>query len=80
MLCATAENAARKHVLAKVSSRMIDKLDITVEAEGTKPVNVSVEIDLVLTTQAKGVDVQALVNEATDEAHRAVESYLRRLK
>jgi hypothetical protein len=75
-----AENAARKHVLSKVFSRMVDKLDISVEAEGTKPVNVSVEINIVLTPEAKGVDAQALVNEATDEAHKAVENYLRKLK
>ena len=79
-LCAMAENAARKHVLSKVFSRMVDKLDISVEAEGTKPVNVSVEINIVLTPEAKGVDAQALVNEATDEAHKAVENYLRKLK
>ncbi len=79
-LCATAENAARKHVLSKVSSRMVERLDISVEAEGVKPVNVSVEINVILTPEAKGVDAQALVNEATEEAHKAVENYLRKLK
>ena len=33
-VCQTAENAARKAVLAKVSSKMVEKLDIIVEAEG----------------------------------------------
>jgi DNA-binding protein YbaB len=79
-LCATAEEEARKWVLSKVSSKMVDCLDISVEAEGSKPLKVSVEIDLQLTPEAKGVDVQALIKEATGAAHKAVEKYLRKLK
>jgi hypothetical protein len=79
-LCATAEEEARKWVLSKVSSKMVDCLDISVEAEGSKPLKVSVEIDLQLTTEAKDVDVQALVKEATGVAHKAVEKFLRKLK
>ncbi len=79
-LCSTAENAARKYVLSKVPSKMVERLDISVEAEGSKPVNVTVEIDLSLTPQAKDVDAQALVKEATNEAHKASENYLRKIK
>ena len=79
-LCSIAENAARKHVLSKVSSKMVDRLDISVEAEGSKPVKVTVEINLTLTPEAKGVNAQALVKEATNEAHKASENYLRKLK
>jgi GGDEF domain-containing protein len=79
-LCSTAENAARKHVLSKVSSKMVDRLDISVEAEGSKPVRVTVEINLALAPEAEGVDAQALVKEATNEAHKATEKYLRKLK
>jgi hypothetical protein len=79
-LCALAENAARKYILSKVSSRMVERLDISVEAEGSKPVNVSVEINLALTAEAKNVDAQALVNEATRAAYEAVEKSLRKLK
>ena len=80
ILCSTAENAAREHVLSKVSSKMIDRLDISVEAQGSKPVNVTVEINLTLTPEAKDVDAEALVKEATNEAHKAGENYLRKLK
>ena len=59
---------------------MVDRLDISVEAEGAKPVNVTVEIDLILTPQAEGVDADALVKEAINEAHKAVENYLRKIK
>jgi hypothetical protein len=79
-LCSTAENAARKYVLSKVSSKMVDRLDISVEAAGSKPVNVTVEVDLVLTPQAEGVDAKDLVKEATNEAHKAIENYLRKIK
>jgi hypothetical protein len=79
-LCSTAEDAARKAVLAKVSSKMLDRLNISVEAEGTKPVNVTVEIELALTPEAMGIDAKTLVKEATAEAHKASENYLRTLK
>jgi Protein of unknown function (DUF3194) len=79
-LCQTAEDAARKWVLDKVSSKMVDKLDISVEAEGSKPLKVSVEVNLLLTPQAKDIDMQSLVKEATNAAHKAVENFLRKLK
>ena len=40
----------------------------------------TVEIDLDLTPEAKDVDAQTLVKEATDEAHKASENYLRKIK
>jgi len=79
-LCSTAEEAARKHILLKVSFKMVEKLDISVEVEGIKPVNITVEIDLVLSPKMRGLDAEALVNEAVEEAHRASENYLRKLK
>ena len=59
---------------------MVDRLDVSVEAEGHDPLKVTVEIDLALNSEAKGVDADALVKEATGEAHKAVEKYLRTLK
>ena len=78
-LCAAAENAARKHVLSRVSAKLVERLNISVEAEGTKPVNLIVEIDLALSPQAKEFDQKALVQEAVKEAFKAGEDYLRRL-
>lgn len=74
-----AEDAARKLILSKISQKQVDKLNITVEAEGTKPVNFTVEIDLVLLSQSKGVNEKALVDEAVAEAFKAIEAYLRKL-
>jgi Protein of unknown function (DUF3194) len=79
-LCSTAENAARKYILSKVSNKDIDRLDISVEADGSKPVNVTVEIDLILGSQTKNVDADALVKETVNEAHKATENFLRKIK
>jgi len=78
-LCLTAENAAKKYILAKVSPKMVEKLNISVEADGTKPVNLTVEIDLVLSPQTKNVDLSKLVDEAAKEALKISENYLRKL-
>ncbi len=59
---------------------MVDRLDIGVEAEGSKPVNVTIEIDLQLSPKTPDVDADVLVMEATSAAHKAVESFLRKIK
>ncbi|MCK5563450.1 DUF3194 domain-containing protein [Candidatus Bathyarchaeota archaeon] len=79
-LCSIAENAARKCILSKVSSKMVEKLNISMEANGTKPVNITVEIDLALSPKMKDFDADMLVNEAVKEALKASENYLRKLK
>jgi hypothetical protein len=79
-LCTTAEDAARKHILAKVSSKMVERLDISVEAEGAKPLNLTVEVELALSPQANDIDADALAGEAVEEALAASEKYLRKLK
>jgi hypothetical protein len=58
---------------------MVEKLDISVEAIGTKPVNITVEIDLALSPKMKDFDADKLVIEAVKEAHKASENYLRKL-
>ena len=59
---------------------MVDKLNISVEAIGVKPLNITVEIDLSLSPKMKDFDADALVNNAVNEALAASESYLRKLK
>jgi transcription antitermination factor NusA-like protein len=78
VLCQAAEDAARKTIYATVSAKDVDRLDIAVEVEGTKPVNVTVEINLLLakTTQA---DAEALVKDAIAQAHKATENFLSKL-
>ncbi len=79
-VCEAAENAARKHILSQVSSKFLEKLDISVEAEGTKPVNFTVEVDLVVSKEAKDVNQKALADQAVGKAFEAIETYLRKLK
>lgn len=79
LLCQTAEDAARKFILSKVSIKDIDRLDIAVEVEGTKPVNVSVEINLLL-VKTMHTNADDLVKEAIDQAHLVTETFLRKLK
>jgi hypothetical protein len=79
-LCSIAEEAARKYALSKVSSKRIEKLDISVEAEGTKPVTLTVEIDIALSPLIKDFDVQKLVDEAVEEAFTSAKKYLEELK
>ncbi len=75
-----AENAARKHIFSKISKKIVDKLDISVEAEGTKPVNFTIEVDLALVPKTTNIDAKTLAAEAVNEAFKAIEEYLRKLK
>lgn len=78
-MCLEAEEAARRYVLSKIPSKMLEKLNIIVEADGTKPLNLTVEVNLALLPKMKRFDVSTLAENATKEAFRASENYLRKL-
>ena len=78
-VCSAAENAARKHVYSKISQKLVKKLDISVEAEGAKPISLTVEVDLALLPDAKGFDEKKLADEAVKNAFEVIETYLRNL-
>ena len=79
-LCERAEQAARNYVMSKVSNGRIVALDVSVDAEGTKPVNATVEVNVELSPLMKDFDVEALTKEATQRAFARIEEYLRELK
>jgi hypothetical protein len=79
-LCERAEQAARDYVLSKVSISRIVALDVSVSAEGTKPVTATVDVTVVLSPLMKDFDVEALTKEATKRAFNSIEEYLRELK
>ena len=79
-LCEKAEQAARDYVLSKVPTGRIVTLDITVEADGTKPVSANVDVTVVLSPLMKNFDVEALTKEATEQAFANIEESLRDLK
>ena len=78
-LCLIAEKAAREHVLSKVPSKKIETLDISAEAEGTKPVALKVDVTITLAASMKGFDVQKLAEEAVREAFVSAEKHLREI-
>jgi hypothetical protein len=79
-LCERAEQAARHYILSKVPTSRIATLDVTVDAEGTKPVTANVDVTVVLSPLMKDFDVEALTKEATKRAFAHIEEYLRELK
>lgn len=74
-----AEDAARRHIFGKVSRKQVENLTISVEAEGATPVNFTVEVDLGLAVDMKGVNEEALADEAVKAAFEVIETYLRKL-
>ena len=74
-----AEDAARRHIFGKVSRKQVENLTISVEAEGASPVNFTVEVDLGLALDMKGVNEEALADEAVKAAFEVIETYLRKL-
>jgi hypothetical protein len=79
-LCELAEQAAREYVLSTVSTSRIVTLDVAVDAEGTKPVTVNVDVTVVLSPLMKDFDVESLTKEATKQAFAHIEEYLRELE
>jgi hypothetical protein len=81
-LCSRAEETVRKYVLSKISNKDINRLDVSVEAYGAKPVDVTVEINLELSPQAEHteVNIEVLVKDAVNEGHKTVENFLRNIK
>ena len=75
-----AENAARTHILSKVTQKQIESLNISIEAEGNKPVSFIVEIDLIFARGVKGLTEKSLADEALKKAFNAIENNLRRIR
>jgi hypothetical protein len=78
-LCEIAEETAREYVLSKVPPRRIPTLNLIVDAEGTKPITINVDVEVVLSPLMKNFDVEKLVKEATERAFASIEEYLRKL-
>ena len=77
-LCEIAENSAREYILSKVPLRRLSALNVTVEAEGTKPLTINVDVEVTLSPIMKNFDLETLVKEATERAFASIEEYLRK--
>jgi hypothetical protein len=53
---------------------------VCAEVKGTKPVKLTMDVDIEFAAYAKGVDGEKLLSEAVATAFRAAEKYLRDLK
>jgi len=78
-VCSVAEEAARRHVLTKVSSKKIDVLNVSAEAEGTKPLRLTIDVDVLLSSSMKDFDAQQLCDDAVRQAFAAARDYLKGL-
>jgi hypothetical protein len=76
-ICVAAQEAARQHLLSKVSLKRVSDLDVTVEAEGDKPLVLYIDIAVELTSGNE--DVEPLVDEATEFAFSAAEAKAKEL-
>ena len=79
-LCELAEQVVREYVLSKVTTNRIVSLDVTVDAEGTKPVTVNVDMTVVLSPLMKDFDVESLTKKAIERAFAHTDEYLRELE
>jgi len=76
-MCVAAQEAARNHLMSKVSLKRMSDIDVTVEALGDKPLTLSVDVAVEL--QSGDEDMDPLVDEATDIAFLAAEKKAREL-
>ena len=76
LLSEVVETVAKKHVFSKISSKLVETLNIIVETTGEKPVTVAVEVILILSPKVKTVNADSLAKEAIKTSR----AYLRNLK
>lgn len=73
------EETAAQYILSVVPSKKIETLNIIVETEGTKPVTLTVEVNISLSPLLKNFDPRKLADQAVKEAMAAAEEFLREL-
>ena len=78
-LCCIVEEAARKHVCSKVSARKLETLDVSVEVEGSKPIRLSIDVEVVPLSKYDAINAQRLANAAVRAAFSAAREHLRKL-
>jgi hypothetical protein len=78
-LCKVAEERTRKYVASRVPQKQIEKLDVTTEVEGLKPVSIVIDVDVRLSPIMKDIDVKKLADDAAASGLIAAEEFLREL-
>lgn len=80
VLCQIAETAVKRYVLSQVSLKLIERLNIIIEAKGDKPITIEIDIDFAMTSIKKSINPEIIAKNAIKEALIASENYLRQLK
>ncbi len=76
-ICVAAEEAAKKRILSIVPLKRISDFDVTVEANGDKPLVLNVDIAIEVTIGDE--NLEELVKDATNAAFKAAEIKVREL-
>ena len=76
-ICVAAEEAAKKRILSTVPLKRISDFDVTVEANGDKPLVLNVDIAIEVTIGDE--NLEELVKDATTAAFKAAEIKVREL-
>jgi len=70
-ICILAEKEARDFINSKIPLNEIQELNIDVEVDGSMPVTVTVDVELVPASSTKDYNIEQLVKEATARALNA---------
>lgn len=73
------EEKTREYISLKVPQKQIDELIISVEAEGTKPVILAINVAIRLVNTIKNIDEHKLANDAANTGLNVANQFLREL-
>ena len=77
LICAAAEETARKFILSKISLKKVEDLNLSVEALGDKPLSLTVEVGV--ETDSEDPELRTIIDSAADAALAAAEAKVREL-
>ena len=77
LICAAAEETARKFILSKISLKKVEDLNLSVEALGDKPLSLTVEVGV--ETDIEDPELDIIIDSAADAAFAAAEAKVREL-
>jgi hypothetical protein len=77
LICAAAEETARKFILSKISLKKVEDLNLSIEALGDKPLSLTVEV--AVETDIENPELGTIIDNATDAAFAAAEAKVREL-
>jgi len=77
LVCAAAEETARKFILSKIPLKKVEDLNLSVEALGDKPLSLTVEVSV--ETDIEDPELRTIIDSAADAAFAAAEAKVREL-